>query len=178
MAVILLRHTTPCVAPGMCYGQMDLPVADSFDAEAKTVINALPQITRIVSSPLQRCRQLAVRVAQSRQLPVLTEPDFQEMSFGRWEGVFWGELPREELEAWAADFLDACPHGGETVAALRARTRRGLEKWACPDETTLCVTHAGVIRAALSTGDTASDFNTQIEFGGMIQLPLKEGMSQ
>lgn len=176
MVVILLRHTTPDVPLGTCYGQTDLPLADSFDAEAMRVIEALPSVARIVSSPLQRCRRLAERVADHKQLSIACETDLQEMDFGRWEGLLWDDIPRNELDAWAADFLHARPHGGETVATLRARTRRALSRWASADETTLFVTHAGVIRAALATGDTGEDFNTQIEFGGMIEMPIEKGI--
>ncbi|MEM9179274.1 MAG: alpha-ribazole phosphatase [Pseudomonadota bacterium] len=171
MAVILVRHTTPCVAPGTCYGQTDLPLVDSFEAEADQVLEALPPIAHIVSSPLQRCRHLAEHVAQARGLRIEIEPQLQEMDFGAWEGVAWNEIPRHELDAWAANFLHACPHGGETVARLQARVRQALKPWQTLEQTTLCVTHAGVIRAALATGDSADDFDTSIDFGGMIHLP-------
>ncbi|HBF90413.1 MAG TPA: phosphoglycerate mutase, partial [Hyphomonas atlantica] len=46
--------------------------------------------------------------------------------FGRWEMQPWGDLPRHELDAWANDFLDARPHGGESVAELTARTRAAI----------------------------------------------------
>ncbi|MEM7639843.1 MAG: alpha-ribazole phosphatase [Pseudomonadota bacterium] len=178
MAVILVRHTTPRVAPGTCYGQTDLPLVDSFEAEADQVLQSLPPIANIVSSPLQRCRRLAEHVAQARGLVIEIEPRLQEMDFGAWEGLPWNEIPRHELDAWAADFLHACPHGGETVARLQARVRQALKPWQAFERTTLCVTHAGVIRAALATGDTEEDFNTSIDFGGMIHLPPQQGPSR
>lgn len=173
--MILVRHTTPRVAPDTCYGQTDLPLADSFDAEAQQVLALLPPVARVITSPLQRCHQLAAFIAQECGLPLEIDPRLKEMDFGRWEGVLWRDVPRQELDEWAADFLYARPHGGENVARLRDRSQQALTDWSSHDETRLCVTHAGVIRAALSTGDTADDFNTKIEFGGLIQAPLKTG---
>ena len=175
MAVILVRHTTPRVAPGTCYGRTDLPLIDSFAAEASQVLAALPTVTQIVTSPLQRCRQLAEYVGQARGLKIDIDARLQEMDFGAWEGVPWNAIPRHELDAWAAEFLHARPHGGETVAGLRARVLQAIDPLHIGEAMTLCVTHAGVIRAALATGDTADDFNTRIDFGGMIHLPPQQG---
>ena len=34
MEVILIRHTSVDVPPGMCYGQTDVPLKPTFEAEA------------------------------------------------------------------------------------------------------------------------------------------------
>ena len=36
MGLMLVRHTRPDVAPGVCYGRTDLDVAASFSAECET----------------------------------------------------------------------------------------------------------------------------------------------
>lgn len=70
-----------------------------------------------------------------------------EMDFGRWEGVPWDRIPRAELDAWAADFDHARPHGGESVAIFAARVEAALS--ALRDGTpTLIVTHGGVMKVA------------------------------
>lgn len=170
MAVILLRHTEPNIAPGTCYGQTDLDLVAGFPEHAAAIIRALPAIDHIVSSPLQRCHKLAEFIAADRDLSVQLDPRLMEMDFGRWERQPWNDVPRVELEAWASDFLHARPHEGESIAVLRARVLAALAE-ASTKHTTLVVTHAGVIRAALSTGDTAAHFDTKIEFGGMVFLP-------
>ncbi|MEM7741360.1 MAG: alpha-ribazole phosphatase [Pseudomonadota bacterium] len=175
MALILVRHTTPLVAEGTCYGRTDLDVASSFEQEASAVSLALPSFVRIVTSPLQRCRKLAAFLNRSKNLPLTIEPRLAEMDFGRWEGVLWSEIPRGELDRWAADFLHACPHDGESVATLRLRTQQALREVNTVGEHTLVVTHSGVIRAALSTGDGADDFSTNVDFGGFVELPDVQG---
>ena len=175
MALTLVRHTRPEVAPGTCYGRTDLDVATSFPDEAAAVLAALPEVKQIVTSPLTRCRKLAEFLAAERGLDAHQDQRLQEMDFGRWEHRSWSDIPRAELDAWAADFLHATPHGGESVAMLRTRTMEALFEWRAAGQPTVIVTHSGVIRAAMSNGDTADDFATSIDFGGAISLPSAKG---
>ena len=171
MALILLRHTTPQVLPGTCYGQLDLPLADTFETEAQSVLETVPEISTIIASPLIRCRTLAERIAQDRALSVTLEPRIIEMDFGSWEGKTWSDIPRPELDQWAGDFMHARPHGGESVAMLTARVQACLQDLTTHSDPVLVVTHAGVIKAARATDATADSYATQIEFGGMVTLP-------
>ena len=70
MGLILLRHTTPDVQPGICYGQLDLDVAATFDAEADKAFAALPRIDRIVTSPLKRRHKLAEVIVGPKSTPL------------------------------------------------------------------------------------------------------------
>lgn len=176
MALILLRHTTPDVAPGTCYGQTDLDVAASFETEAVSAMAALPAFNQIVSSPLKRCRKLAEYLSEKTGVPVTSDPRLMEMNFGSWEGRLWSEIERSEIEAWASDFYHAQPHGGESVAILHARISAALEDLKDQETSTLIVSHAGVIRAALARGKTAADFNTEIAFGGFVTMSNTEGV--
>ncbi|MEM9285467.1 MAG: alpha-ribazole phosphatase [Pseudomonadota bacterium] len=175
MALILVRHTTPDVAQGTCYGRTDLDVAPSFENEAAAVANALPSFVRIVTSPLQRCRKLADYLSRSANVPLTLDARLAEMDFGRWERVLWGDVPREELDLWASDFLHARPHGGESVAMLRQRTKEALRDLEALEGSTLVVTHSGVIKVLLSKGDGAQDFSTNIDFGGFVEMPRTSG---
>ena len=90
---------------------------------------ALPRADRLVSSPLERCRRLAERIGAARGLVPVVDERLREFDFGTWEGVPWESIPRAELDAWAADFLHARPHGGESVQMLHERVaarHRGL----------------------------------------------------
>ena len=170
MALILLRHTQPDIAPGICYGQTDLDVAASFEAEATSVLAALSPIDQIVTSPLRRCQKLASFIGNRSKLDITRDDRLMEMDFGTWVGRPWSDIPRPEIDAWAADFLHARPHGGESVATLQKRTLDALSYWQRDTETTLIVTHAGIVRAALATGETADHFNAQIDFGEFVTI--------
>ncbi|MEM1086962.1 MAG: histidine phosphatase family protein, partial [Pseudomonadota bacterium] len=129
MALILLRHTTPQVAEGICYGQTDLSLAGSFESEAQAALDTLPEFEAIITSPLERCRQLADFIGLQTNLNVTEDTRLMEMDFGAWEGVAWDDIPRDEIDEWAEDILHARPHGGESVAMLRDRSRTALKGW-------------------------------------------------
>lgn len=172
---MLVRHTRPDVPPGVCYGRSDLDVAASFPDDAAAVLAALPPVKQIVTSPLRRCAKLAEHLGDALRLSVVEDPRVQEMDFGAWEGQAWSSIARHELDAWALDFFHARPHGGESVAMLCDRTRPALSEWSASGEDTLIVTHAGVIKAALATGQTADDFAAQIDFGERVTASFSQG---
>lgn len=167
--MILLRHTQPDVAPGTCYGRTDLGVSATFDVEAARIISELPVFDLLISSPARRCRALADAIARHRDLQVQVDDRVQEMNFGSWEGMPWSKIPRDEIDAWADSFMHARPHGGESVSMLHQRTRDALAHYRRLNLRTVIVTHAGFIKAALATGDTASDFDTTVDFGCFVE---------
>lgn len=118
--MMLLRHTQPDVAAGICYGRSDLDLAPCFADTARGIIDTLPDVSRIVSSPLTRCLRLAQFVAQARALPLHIDPRLSEMDFGTWEGQPWDAIPRDQLDAWARDILHARPHGRKRGSPARA----------------------------------------------------------
>lgn len=164
MALILLRHTRPEGAEGRCYGRSDLRLAPCFAAEAARLARELPEFGRIAASPLQRCRLLAEHLAEARGVPLQLDERLIEMDFGRWEGQLWADIPRSELDAWAADLEGARPHGGESVAELAARAGAGLEALGGAGPV-LVVTHAGVIKAALVAREGQAGWRAEIGFG-------------
>jgi alpha-ribazole phosphatase len=170
MALILLRHTRPEGAEGLCYGRTDLPLAPGLQDEVVRLSAALPPVACIVTSPLSRCARLAQALARARGLSLRADPRLIEMDFGTWEGRPWAEIARAELDAWAADLTGARPHGGETVAELAARSRAALQDALAGPGPALVVTHAGVIKSALhpSRGDAA--WQAQVGFGDWVTL--------
>jgi alpha-ribazole phosphatase len=157
MALILARHTRPAVA-GTCYGRSDAALAPSFAAEAEALLAELPEIARIATSPLARCRRLADALGDRLGLPVAADPDLAEMDFGAWEGRPWDAIPA------------ARPHGGESVAMLLARTRRALARLRGAPGAGLAITHAGVIRAALFDAGDPGAWQREIPFARAIRL--------
>lgn len=170
MSLILLRHTEPLGAEGICYGRSDLAVGPEFEAEAAAVIAGLPEVATIVTSPLARCRLLAERIGAARGIEARIEPGIVEFDFGRWEGRAWEALPRAELDAWAADFHGARPHGGESVAMLAERIGLALGEVAPEGPAVLWVCHAGVARAACALLGHGAGWQTRLGFGEWLDL--------
>ena len=172
MHVILVRHTRPLVAGNVCYGVTDLDLAPTFEDEAARVVETLATAERLVTSPLRRCRRLAARIGAARSLTPVVDSRLKEMDFGRWEGVPWDAIPRDEMEAWAADFLHARPHGGESVHMLYERARAAITEYRETGLSHVVVTHAGVIKAARAEDRHPHAWKSNVDFGGTVLLPL------
>ncbi|MEM7276825.1 MAG: alpha-ribazole phosphatase family protein [Pseudomonadota bacterium] len=170
MPVTLIRHTTPDIESGICYGSTDLNVAATFGEEAAKVVDSLGACDRLVSSPLQRCYLLALEIGKHFGREITVDNRLREMDFGNWEGRAWSEIGKTEVGAWSKNFLHARPHGGESVAMLRDRAHQAIAHYSKNKDEIVMVTHSGIIRSLLATGDTATDFNAEVDFGGIVQL--------
>ncbi|HVU41842.1 MAG TPA: histidine phosphatase family protein [Xanthobacteraceae bacterium] len=96
-----------------------------------------------VVSPALRTRQ----TAELLQLNATVEPLLREVDYGSWTGKTLKELHPAVLSEWLAD-PTSTPHGGESIAALFERTRAFMDD--LNEGTTVAVTHASVIRAAVA----------------------------
>ena len=171
VALTLIRHTRPAVNPGICYGRTDLALAHTFAEEADAVLAQLEPAEALVSSPLSRCRVLAERIGSAFHLQPAYDRRLQEMDFGAWEGQDWNDIPRTELDAWAADFLHARPHGGESVHAFVVRVHEVLAELRKDGVSRLVITHAGVIKAStVAKGADFSAFQTSVAYGGVLRI--------
>lgn len=167
MGLIFLRHTRPQGSDGRCYGATDLLPGPDLANEVRRLSAQLPVVASIVTSPLARCKRLADALAAARKLPVRTETRLMELDFGTWEGRAWNDIPRAEIDLWAADLMDARPHGGESVAMLAARVEGAL---ADLPQDTLVVTHMGVIRAALARAGRHDAWQAKLPFGHWLEI--------
>ncbi|MHB1249172.1 MAG: histidine phosphatase family protein [Polaromonas sp.] len=149
MKLWLVRHAIPLVEAGVCYGGLDVAADAGATVQcAAALAGRLPGGTRVMSSPLQRCEQLAhVLYGLRADLTYKTDSRLQEMDFGLWEGRAWQAIDRAELDAWTRDFASyAVGRHGESVSRFMARVAAAFDELQTgPD--TLWITHAGVIRA-------------------------------
>jgi alpha-ribazole phosphatase len=157
MHLYLIRHPKPEVAPGICYGSTDLRVSqEECDRVVADVSASLPRSIPVFSSPLQRCRRFAERLAATLgSTPVILDARLPEMHFGTWEMRSWSSIPREEVDAWTDDLITYRPGGGETVLELASRVYafyQDVQQQA--DGHAVVVSHAGTMRflRAFQTG--------------------------
>lgn len=138
MRLYLIRHPQPEIAEGVCYGRTDVPLRQPWSADS--VLDVLPAGTPIQSSPLQRCADFAAAISSR----VSFNPLLAELDFGAWEMQAWDNLPRAQLDAWAADPLNYAEHGGESVQQMQGRVQQALAGVGKKD--CAWITHAGVIK--------------------------------
>lgn len=153
--VALLRHPTPRIARGRCYGRLDIPLRAQAAAETAAMAARLDGFAgaSVWTSPRLRCRIPARAIAASLgSAPPRIAPALRELDFGTWEGRAWDAIGRAPIDVWAADLLHAAPHGGETGAALITRVCAFWQ--ALPPGAHVLVTHGGPLKilAALAAG--------------------------
>lgn len=168
----LIRHTKPSIAPGICYGQMDIGLADSFKEEASDVLHYLSPLELIITSPLLRASRLAEYLAQEQRCELLVDVRLMEKHFGLWEGKAWSDIARNEIDAWAGDIMGYAPPGGESVQQMMRRVQTLLCDVAqLPQQNIALIAHGGSIRALLAQIANTSLVNTldwEMEYGAMI----------
>jgi alpha-ribazole phosphatase len=119
-------------------------------ASARDLAAALPSGTRVLTSPLQRCSQLARELVRLRpDLSYGTDARLAEMDFGHWEGWRWDDIPKAAIDAWTADFGQFRFGGRESVQELMDRVAAAWAETRDAVRPTVWVTHAGVVRAAM-----------------------------
>jgi alpha-ribazole phosphatase len=150
MEIYLVRHTTPHIDKGICYGVSDIPLATSFEKELRVLKQKLPSDKNIpyYCSPLSRCKKLAETLEPTQ---VIYDHRLQEMNFGAWELKKWEEINQDALEYWVEDYINRpCP-SGEAFIELYHRSIAVFEEIKKIEQTTIIViSHSGVIRSILT----------------------------
>jgi alpha-ribazole phosphatase len=174
LKLTLVRHTSLQIASGICYGQTDVDVANSFMQEAmqtKTKL-ATEVFDAVFTSPLQRCVKLADALGHST---MVEDERLKELDFGEWEMQAWDDVPRDVFDVWAQNYAELAPPNGETFEQLQ---QRGVDFLTAvmknhPDQHVLVVTHGGMIRAMLAyvlNMQLKGLFRFNVDYGSITQL--------
>jgi alpha-ribazole phosphatase len=177
MEIYLVRHTTPAVEKGICYGQSDLDVTESFKDEAAIIQQYLPAaIATVYSSPLQRCIKLAAHLFPTHAIQL--HDGLMEINCGAWEMKNWDEIPKEEINPWMEDFVNVTIPGGESYVDLFKRVNYIFNIIHQQPKPSVIVAHGGVIRSILSyitATDLKDSFNTfSLHYGCVIKITTRE----
>ena len=110
-------------------------------------------VTTVLSSPLDRCRETAAPIADRLALPVAISDDLIELDCGEWTGKAFDELERDpRWGTWNSERADAGIPGGDTMEAVRGRVMRLVGSLAAQArEPAVLVSHSDVIKAAVLT---------------------------
>ena len=162
--LIVVRHgQTDANARGVLLGRSDPALDATGRTQASAVAAALARPlasarrdTRIISSPLRRCRETAAIIA--REGAVEIDERWIELDYGSFEGTPLVDVPDEMWVRWRSD-ADYAPDGGESLRALGARVSEACAELvdASAEHDVIVVTHVSPVKAAtawaLGVGD-------------------------
>jgi alpha-ribazole phosphatase len=177
--IYLIRHTTPEIESGICYGQTDIPLNENtFEQEFQLIRTKIPDtIERVYTSPLERCKRLAERLSPEYREDSL----LMEMNFGEWENRKWDGIDADDLYSWTQDFVNISVPKGESYRMLHERTVRFIENiLTTNDKAVAIVTHAGNIRSFISwTLDLPleNSFRILLNYGAVITMEIEKDKS-
>ncbi|HYN73044.1 MAG TPA: histidine phosphatase family protein [Nakamurella sp.] len=137
--VILLRHgrstaNTSGVLAGRTPG---INLDDTGQSQATGIADRLSDVAidRIVSSPLERCRQTLAPLARAKGLTVDVDDRFAEVDYGDWAGRPLRELATESLWRTVQHHASATVFpGGESLAGVSARAVEAVRALMVPPE--------------------------------------------
>jgi alpha-ribazole phosphatase len=173
MRIAFVRHTAVEVAPGTCYGRLDLPLAATAAEDIAGVAARLAGFgaTRIWSSPASRCRLLAEALAAATSTDPVFDDRLLELHLGDWEGCSWDNVPRTDIDRWVADPLGFAAPGGEAGHTLISRVTAAFEEIAAHPGDHVVVTHGGPLRVLSALGRrTAIDLLSPAPGLGSIEI--------
>lgn len=179
MEIYLIRHTTPAVKKGTCYGQLDIAVDDSlFEAELKNIQAKIPSnLEAFYTSPLKRCQILASHLTDTFKADSL----LKELNFGDWEGKLWNDIPLEESQSWMKDFVNVRTPNGENYHELHQRTQDFIKKIIEEPYSKIgVVTHAGNIRSFISYTlglPLDKSFRVTLNYGAVVHVDIQEDLA-
>lgn len=151
----LLRHGEP-VGGRRYRGQLDDPLSELGWQKMWRAASAETPWQIIISSPLSRCCEFAQQLGARLSLSVTIDERLMEVGFGAWEGQSAEMLQaRDEdiLKRFYQDPINNRPADAEPLDSFSRRVDEALQAAIRTHQGRhiLIVTHAGVIRSALTT---------------------------
>ncbi len=172
MIIDLIRHTTPAIDLGICYGQTDLDLKESFQSEFDAIHEKIDlDYDIVISSPLQRCLKLAKTLQKAS--PEI-DPRIMEYNFGDWELRPWSEFKTKTAKQWMDNFVDQPAPNGDSMISMRERVLSFWEDLIAQNHSRVAVvTHSGVQRllhAEILETPLNRMFRLELDFGAIIRI--------
>lgn len=173
MNLTLVRHTSVAVEKGICYGQSDVGLKDTFEQEATAVKQQLKgrHFDFAYMSPLSRCVRLAAFCGFGS---AKCDSRLMELDFGDWEMQPFDKISDPRLQLWYDDYINVAPTGGESFMDQRKR----VESFLCglsgnKNDSIIIFTHGGVIlQFLLLCGKITPDklFDSLPQYGEVVEI--------
>ena len=155
--LLFIRHAETDLAGTFC-GQSDPELNDRGRVHLGELINRLrdQEIGLIFSSDLRRAQTTAKAIAEAFGLKCHLRTALREINFGRWEGMTWEEIKRQDdayALRWMAEYPLLPAPDGEKYYDFESRVLEEVKFLSLQAEAAgyrvAVVTHAGVLRTIL-----------------------------
>lgn len=172
MDIYFIRHTSVDVPQGICYGQSDVAVNNSFLEETNIVKEKLAgvEFDLCYSSPLSRCRKLAEHCST---IPIQFNDAIKELDFGDWEMHPWEGL---DSATWGEDWVNSVVPNGESFLVMYQRVKEFIESLKNHHAKNISVfTHGGVCACAMVYFENINleqAFERKANYGEVIRYTL------
>lgn len=150
MEIYLIRHGMTIANKSKRYvGRTDLPVIEEGFEEIKSYIskNIYPDVDKIYSSPMQRCRQTTELIFPGKEYEIVD--DFIEMDFGLFENLTYDEIVEKYGDSTEA-FVNFDFPQGENMEDFTKRCNRAFTKILDKNTNCVIVCHGGVIMSLMA----------------------------
>jgi broad specificity phosphatase PhoE len=162
LTLVLVRHgETEANAARRLLGRAESPLTHKGRAQASALSGLFGQVTRLISSPLERARQTAEALGLG--LPVEIDERWVEVDYGEYDGQALGDVPAEVWMAWRSD-PEFRPPGGESLAEMGTRVRGACAELFAADGAgargagdVVVVSHVSPIKASVAWALGAGD---------------------
>ena len=120
--------------------------------QAEALARNLHRPDRVLTSPVERCRQTAIPIATAHDLPLEEEGALIEIDFGDWAGRDFDALRTlPEWHRWNSDRDQARPPNGEAMLEVQLRLSLWLERLSREDQgTVVAISHADAIKSVVA----------------------------
>jgi broad specificity phosphatase PhoE len=150
---LMVRHATCAHIEDTLLGRtLDAPLDARGEGQARALATRLRGETplRVECSPRRRTLQTAHAIAREAGCDVRVAPALDELDFGRWAGLTFAQLERDQgWRRWNEQRDRARTPAGVGIGTLQRSVNRYLAALAetCAGATLVLVTHAEIIRS-------------------------------
>lgn len=160
MKFIMIRHgETVANRQGRYIGHTQSPYTDKGKSQVRDIVINISEninIEGIYSSPLDRTRVIAEKIAQRLDKKLIITPAISEINFGIFEGKTYKEIKREfplEWEYWIVDYINYKIPQGECLRDVNDRVKKFIDELkdkGRPQTEYLLITHGGIIQTIIT----------------------------